>query len=114
MKIVSWDVRGTNNREKRPEIKSALKGWKGELVVLQETKMEEIGKEVIRDLWAGHYVEWEQLGARGMARGVLLMWDNKIFSKVDVKMGQHSISCLCRNSDKGMEWAFLGYMVQMI
>jgi exonuclease III len=44
-KIISWNVRNLND-EKKMGIRGLLKGWKADIVYLQETKMEVITKEV--------------------------------------------------------------------
>jgi hypothetical protein len=50
-KIVSWNVRGLNEKEKRLRIRGLLRDWKADIVCLQETKLEYISREVIRSLW---------------------------------------------------------------
>jgi exonuclease III len=43
LKLISWNVQGLNNKDKRAQIKNALKLWNGEIICFQETKMEHIG-----------------------------------------------------------------------
>jgi exonuclease III len=50
-KIVSWNVRGMNEIEKRWKIRRLLREWKADIVCLQETKLEVISREVIRSVW---------------------------------------------------------------
>ncbi len=38
MRIISWNVRGLNCREKRSQIKNALKMWNGEIICFQEIR----------------------------------------------------------------------------
>jgi exonuclease III len=52
--IISWNVRGMNEPEKRMKIRRRLRGWKADIVYLQETKMEVINIEVIRSVWGVH------------------------------------------------------------
>ena len=40
LRILSWNVRGTNDREKRKLIKDVIKSQKVDLVCLQETKIQ--------------------------------------------------------------------------
>lgn len=49
IKILSWNVRGLNAREKRSVLKSLLQQWKVDLVCLQETKMREISMFDIKE-----------------------------------------------------------------
>ena len=39
------------------------------MVCLQETKMEELIVEVVREVWGDRYIDWEFLSARGSSRG---------------------------------------------
>lgn len=40
-KLVSWNVRGLNNIEKRETVKSLIFKWRADIIRLQETKLEE-------------------------------------------------------------------------
>ena len=75
LKIISWNVRGLNCKVKRSQIKNALKLWKGEVICLQETKMEIIGRAVVRSLWSNRFADWKYLESEGASGGVLIMWD---------------------------------------
>jgi len=50
LKILSWNVRGINELDKRLRIKGLIRDWKVDLVCLMETKMEVITREVVRSL----------------------------------------------------------------
>ena len=39
LKILSWNVRGLNDRRKRSRVKNLLRGWKCDVICLQETKL---------------------------------------------------------------------------
>lgn len=69
IKILSWNVRGLNAKEKRMIVKSLLQEWKADVVCLQETKLKEVSKKSIKDLWGGRSVEWIHLDAIGAAGG---------------------------------------------
>jgi exonuclease III len=47
LKILSWNVRGINELDKRLRIKELIRDWKVDLVCLMETKMEVISREVV-------------------------------------------------------------------
>jgi exonuclease III len=46
-KIISWNVRGMNEFEKRTKIRGLLREWKADIVCLQETKLEVITRELV-------------------------------------------------------------------
>jgi exonuclease III len=56
-KIVSWNVRGLNERNKRMRIRGLLRDWEVDIVCLQETKLEYISREVIKSLWGCQHVD---------------------------------------------------------
>jgi exonuclease III len=49
-KILSWNVRGLNNRSKRLRICNLLRDWKVDLVCLQETKVKDPSRKFVRSL----------------------------------------------------------------
>lgn len=51
IKILNWNVRGLNVKEKRVVVKSLLKGWKADVVCLQETKLNEMSMMIVKELW---------------------------------------------------------------
>ena len=72
-KIVFWNVRGLNDREKRLRIKALLRLWKGDVICLQETKLGFIDRSFVRSIWGCSYMGWSYLASQGASGGVLLM-----------------------------------------
>ena len=73
IKILSWNVRGVNDRNKRKLIKALIRSQKVDLVCLQETKMIEMSLGVVRSLGVGRFLEWGALNARGAVGGVVVL-----------------------------------------
>jgi hypothetical protein len=107
-KIISWNVRGMNEYEKRIKIRRRLREWKADIVCLQETKMEVINAEVVRSVWGCVHVDWIYLGARGASGGILLMWDRRVVEKIEDCVGRFVVACLFRSVTENWEWAFAG------
>ena len=93
LRIVSWNVRGLNNPRKREVVKNLLRGWKCDVVCLQETKLAAVDLTIIRSLWGIMHVGWEVLNAVHTAGGTLLMWDKRAVEKIDGFIGEFSVSC---------------------
>ena len=93
LRIVSWNVRGLNNPRKREVVKNLLRGWKCDVVCLQETKLATVDLAIIRSLWGIMHVGWEVLNAVHTAGGILLMWDKRAVEKIDGFIGEFSVSC---------------------
>ena len=47
LKLLSWNVRGLNEVEKKLQICNLLRSWKADIVCLQETKLEWITRGVV-------------------------------------------------------------------
>lgn len=108
LKFLSWNVHGLNDRGKRVLIRSLLRNAKAEVVCLQETKMDCIDGEVVRELWGGHFVDWNHLPAIGVARGVLVCWDRRLVVKEEEEMGDLSMCCLFHCVEDDFWWVFTG------
>ena len=78
IKILSWNVRGVNNPEKRKVIKQFIRDQRVDLVCLQETKVQNMNLQMARSLGAGRFSQWVSVDASGSAGGILLMWDKRI------------------------------------
>jgi exonuclease III len=71
LKIVSWNVRGLNDRDKRLQVSHLLKMWRADIVCLQETKLDFIDRGIVRSLWGIQHVDWLYLGSEGASGGYL-------------------------------------------
>ena len=92
LKIVSWNVRGLNDSLKRLVVRNLLREWNSDVVCLQETKLAGMDRQLICSLWSCPYVDWVALDANQTAGGVLMMWDRKALEKLEVMVGQFSVS----------------------
>ena len=108
LKIISWNVRGLNDPDKRLQIKNLIKSWKVDVICLQETKLEVMSRSLVKSLWGCHYVDWVYLGSVGTAEGILVMWDKRVVEKVEEVVGQFSVSCKFQNVEDQFGWAFSG------
>ena len=68
-------------------MRNALRMWKGDILFLQETKMEVINRSVVQSLWGSQFVDGDFLDVEGDSSGVLLLWDKRVVQKIDVAKG---------------------------
>ena len=108
LKIVSWNVRGLNDKDKRLRVRSLIRMWKADIICLQETKMADINRRVVQSIWGNQHVDWISLGSNDAAGGILLMWDRRVVEKVEEAAGYYSLSCKFRNVLDQFEWIFSG------
>ncbi|KAJ9695145.1 hypothetical protein PVL29_010576 [Vitis rotundifolia] len=109
LKILSWNVRGVNDKSKRKIIKDVVRKQRADLLCFQETKMQVMSEEVVRSLGLGRFMEWRALDAIGSAGGILVCWDKRTLEIVDWEVGLFFISCKFRTVEDGMVWVFTGF-----
>jgi hypothetical protein len=107
-KIISWNVRGLNERNKRLRISKLLRLWKVDIVCFQETKMESISNNFVQSLWGCPYMDWCRVDSWGGLGRILIMWDCRVVSRIDSCMGIFVVAYLFRNVEDGLMWAFAG------
>ena len=50
LRLLSWNVRGLNNPQKREVCKNILKEWRYDIVCLQETKLSSLNSALVQSL----------------------------------------------------------------
>ena len=113
LKLLSWNVRGLNEVDKRLQIRNLLRSWMADIVCLQETKLEWITRGIVRSLWSCPYVDWLYLGSDGASGGILLMWDKRVVDKVEEAVGHFSVSCKFKNVGTNLSGLLQAYMGQI-
>ena len=108
VKIMSWNVRGANDLDRRKIIRNVIRIHRANLVCFQDTKIQKMTTVVARSLGVGRNYDWRALDAEGTAGGILLFWDKKIMELVDSEIGLFSISCLFKMVEGGVLWMFSG------
>ena len=84
LRLLSWNVRVLNNPQKREVCKNLLKDWKCDIVCFQETKESSTDAAFVRSLWRSPFIDWAVLDVVQASGGVLLIWDKRVFEKLDV------------------------------
>ena len=113
LRILLWNVGGANDCEKRKVIKALIKDQKVDLVCLQETKMQEMSKRIVRRLGVGRCLDWGAVNSRGASSGVLVFWDNRVLQLLEAEVGTFSVSCQFKSCEDDFCWNFTGSMVTL-
>ena len=103
LRILSWNVRGANDEEKRVMIEDLIKSQKADLVCLQETKIEEMSNSLVRSLGGGRWLCWKAMNSRGATRGVLIFCDSRVLDAVE---GSFTVTCCFRSCEDRFIWCF--------
>ena len=106
IKILSWNVRGVNNPEKRKVIKQFIRDQRVDLVCLQETKVQNMTLRMAQSLGERRFSDWVSVDASGSAGGILLLWDKRILEVSETVCGIFTTSCSFRNVEDGFQWIF--------
>jgi exonuclease III len=86
-RLISWNVKGLNQRSKRLKIRNLLRQWKADIICLQETKLELISNRIMKSLWGCQFVDWCYLPSSEAFGGILLMWDRRVVEKFEAHVG---------------------------
>ena len=108
LKILSWNVRGANDGAKRKVIKSFIKMQRVDVVCLQETKLKDVSKRLIRELGVGRFLEWVAVNADGASGGILIFWDTRVIQLLEKEEGQFTLSCRFKSLEEDFVWVFTG------
>jgi len=106
--LLSWNVRGLNEIDKRLKVRKFLRQWKADIICLQETKLEFISINIVRNLWGCLHAGWCYLPSSGASGGILSLWDKRVVEKIEVCVREYVVSCSFRNVADDFTWAFAG------
>jgi len=108
LKILSWNVRGLNDFQKRLIVKNLLREWKCDVVCLQETKLSPLDRQMVCSLWSCPYVDWVALDVVQTAGGVLIMWDRRVSERLEFTVGSFFVSVRWQGVGDGFSWVCSG------
>jgi hypothetical protein len=104
MSIISWNVRGLGNPLKRKKIKVEVRQREPDVLMLQETKVEVVDGLLIRSVWDSRHKDWSYLPSVGASGGILVVWDSRVATCLDVIRGSFSLSVFLDFKDRGKAW----------
>ena len=70
--------------------------------------MASLNSFIVRSLWGSSFLDWVVLDAVNTTRGVLLVWDKRVFEKVDYDVGLFSVNVLLKGVADDFVWACSG------
>lgn len=103
VKIISWNVRGLNDKGKRDLVRNLINQWGADVYILLETKLKDNISSLIHSIWNNRWLSELHVEAQGSNGGILTMWDKRIWEGVLVEAGSQCISC--KFSDQNQEFS---------
>lgn len=104
IEMISWNVRGLGSREKKAAVKDVIRKFRAELVLIQESKLTVVTGSLVKEVWGGSTADWvcrQSVGASGV---ILVIWNRKIFAKIDQWVGNFSVSVVLEEVSHKVKW----------
>jgi len=73
VKVISWNIRGLNCPNKRSDVKRVLCRFACDIAILQESKLEVVGRQIVVSLWGRRHVQWLFLPSVGRSGGIIII-----------------------------------------
>ncbi|GMI79661.1 hypothetical protein HRI_001635400 [Hibiscus trionum] len=105
--ICSWNIRGIRKLEKKRALKQCILKNKPKMLFVQETKVEELSKGEVKNLWHGTQFEFSLSPAVRSAGGLLSVWDSNWINVSDIVVKQRFIAVFGFLSSEGEEFGFV-------
>ena len=105
VKILNWNARGLGLSVKRRYLSDLIKDHNIDLISIQETKKQTFSDRSLRAL-SFSITQWFVLPSVGASGGLLLGFNDSIFSLVAFYIKQFSITVHLRNKINNFEWCY--------
>ncbi|GKC70983.1 RNA-directed DNA polymerase, eukaryota, partial [Tanacetum coccineum] len=92
IKILSLNVQGLGHKTKKEWVKELNFKHGVNFLALQETKMESISHMDVKSIWGNSNYQFVVSGSIGNSGGILCVWEESIFKKVDVSISDNFIA----------------------
>ena len=79
MNIISYNIRGLGRGVKWSSIRRLVSKHQADILCIQETKREQVDKDVCQALWGDIDMGWESQPATNTVGGLLCIWNEKSF-----------------------------------
>ncbi|XP_057453055.1 uncharacterized protein LOC130744910 [Lotus japonicus] len=94
MKMLSFNVRGVASRVKWRRIREIVVEEQVDMILIQETKLQEVSTRLCYALWGDGNFDWKAKPAINRAGGLLCIWRKDTFKLHDCLMGNGFIGLL--------------------
>ncbi|RCV36438.1 hypothetical protein SETIT_7G319000v2, partial [Setaria italica] len=96
--LISWNVRGLGDTNKRSLVRDAISSSRPNFICLQETKLDNIDCLTVKSFLPAYLDAFQHLNAAGTRGGILTAWDSSAFTLSSSFSGPHSLTTLLTSS----------------
>lgn len=104
LKILSWNLRGSNTLEKLHQVRRRVHKHNPLFVGLQETKQSLMNYYIAHELWGITSYNWSCFPSLGASGGLILMWDADRLSISEDLLRKSYFSLLCNLVGSDVQW----------
>ena len=91
---MSWNIIGLNKPARRAVVSETAEVHKLALLCLQETKIEEWSRPLVREVGGARLADCTVLPAIGTREGAAIFWDKQIVNVISHHLGSFSITVI--------------------
>lgn len=104
--ILSWNVRGLNERDKRLSVRQSVLADKPDFVTFQETKIQHINPVMLREMCGRRLGQYLELPAQGTRGGVLMAWCQNKYTLISSDIREYTVTAFFKNCNDSAELTF--------
>lgn len=104
--ILSWNVRGMNDRDKRLSVRQSVLVEKPDFVTFQETKLRSINTTMLREMCGRRLDQYLELPAQGTRGGVLLAWCQHKYTLLSSDIREYTVTAAFQNRSDATKLTF--------
>ncbi len=90
--ILSWNVRGLNDRNKRCLVRSVVSKFKGAILCFQESKVDVVSRSFLRTVAGPCFDKCQFVKSEGAAGGIITCWNSNVFCCSEVIVRRFSLT----------------------
>lgn len=94
--LISWNVNSIRKRKRRVRLHECVKIWKPDILLLQETRLEDCDARIISQIWGKGNCGWCAINSVGFSCGILIIWNKSTIEMNDSIIEQFSIRLKCK------------------
>lgn len=108
IKIISWNVRGLNEKDKRLAVRHTIITEKPDIVCLQETKLSATTPTIISQTCGRRFKEFAVKDADGTKGGILVAWDPRRLTRLKQTATTYCLTLEMQLEDTGQSITVTG------